>query len=45
MRFYGAYVAAMSGWDEDRAMGVSFLADEEPLVVMKAGVDIVQEIV
>ena len=45
MRFRGAYVAAMSGWNEDRATGMSPLANEEPLVVVKAGVDIVWEVI
>ena len=35
----------MRGGDEDRVTGVSSLTNEEPLVVMKAGVDIVREVV
>ena len=45
MWFCGAYIAAMGGWDEDRATGVLSLADEEPLMVMEACVDIVWEVV
>ena len=45
MRFSGTYVAAMSGWNEDRATRMSSLANEEPLVVVKAGVDIVWEVI
>ena len=41
----GAYIATMGGWDKDRATRVSSLANEEPLVVVEAGVDIVREIV
>jgi hypothetical protein len=33
------------GWDKDRATRVSSLANEEPLVIVKAGVDIVREVV
>ena len=35
----------MSGWDKDRATGVSSLTNEEPLVVMKACIDVVREVV
>ena len=35
----------MGGWDKDRAPGMSSLANEEPLVVMKASIDIVREVV
>ena len=35
----------MRGGDKDRATGVSSLADEEPLVVVKACVDVVWEVV
>ena len=45
MRFCGAYIATMRGWDKDRTTRVSSLANEEPLVVVEAGVDIVREIV
>ena len=36
---------ALRGGDKDRATGVSALANEEPLVVVKAGVDIVGEVI
>ena len=45
MRFSGAHIAAMGGRDKDRATRMSSLANEEPLMVMKAGVDIVREVV
>ena len=45
MWFCGAYIAAMGGRDKDRAMGMSSLANEEPLMVMKAGVDIMGEVI
>ena len=45
MWFRRAYIAAMRRGDKDRATRVSSLANEEPLVVVKAGVDIVGEIV
>ena len=45
MWFRGAYIVAMGGRDEDRAMGVPSLADEEPLMVMEACVDIVWEVI
>ena len=35
----------MGGWDKDRATRVSSLANEEPLVVVEAGVDIVREVI
>ena len=35
----------MRGGDEDCATGVSSLANEEPLVGMKSGIDIVREII
>ena len=41
----GAYIATMGGRDKDRAARVSSLANEEPLVVVEAGVDIVREVV
>ena len=40
-----AYIAAMCGGDKDRTTGVSSLANEEPLVVVKAGIDIVGEVI
>ena len=43
--FCRVYVAAMCGGDEDRATGVSSLTNEEPLVVVKARVDVMWEIV
>jgi hypothetical protein len=45
MWFDGAYVMAMCGGDKDRATRVSSLANEEPLVVVKACVDIVREVI
>jgi hypothetical protein len=45
MRFRGVYVATMCGRDKDRATGVSSLANEEPLVVVKVGIDTVGEVV
>ena len=45
MWFYGAHIATMGGWDKDCATRVSSLTDEEPLVVVKAGVDIVGKVV
>ena len=35
----------MGGWDKDRVARVSSLANEEPLVVVEAGVDIVREVI
>ena len=43
--FDGAFVTVMCGGDKDRATRVSSLTNEEPLVVMKACVDIVREVV
>ena len=45
MRFGGVYVATVGRWDKDCAARVSSLANEEPLVVVKTGVDIVREVV
>ena len=45
MRLGRADVAAVCGGDKDRATGVSSLTNEEPLVVVKACVDIVWEVV
>ena len=45
MRFRRAYVAAMCGGDKDRATRVSSLTNEEPLVVVKARVDIVWKVI
>ena len=45
MWFRGADIAAMGGGDEDRAPGVSSLANKEPLVVVKASVDIMREVI
>ena len=45
MRFCKTHVATMCGGNEDRATGVSPLTNEEPLMVMKAGVDIVREVI
>ena len=45
MRFCRTHVTAMRRGDEDRAMRVSSLANEEPLVVVKAGIDIVGKVV
>ena len=45
MRLGGAYVTAMRGRDEDRATWVSSLTNEEPLVIVKACVDIMREVV
>ena len=44
MWLHGVYVAVTGGRDEDCATGVSSLANEEPLVVVKACVDIVREV-
>ena len=35
----------MRGGDEDRAMGVLSLADEEPVVIVEACVDVVREVI
>ena len=45
MRFYRVYVAAMHGGNEDRATRVLSLTNEEPLVVVEAGVDMVWEVI
>ena len=45
MWFCGAHVATMRGGDEDHATRVSSLTNKEPLVVVKACVDIVWEVV
>ena len=45
MRLHRAYIAAMREGDKDRAPGVSSLANEEPLVVVKSCVDIVREVI
>ena len=45
MRFYRAFIATTRGGDEDCAVGVSSLTNEEPLVVVKARIDIVWEVV
>ena len=45
MRLCGAFVATMRGRDKDRATWVSSLTNEEPLVVVKACVDIMREII
>jgi hypothetical protein len=45
MWFRGAYIAATGGRDKDRATGMSSLANEEPLMVVKAGVDIMGEVI
>ena len=39
------HIAAMHGGNEDRAMRVSSLTNEEPLMVVKACVDIMWEVV
>ena len=45
MWFHGAYIATMGGWDKDRATRVSSLTNEEPSVVVEAGINIAREIV
>ena len=45
MQFHRAYIATVCGGDKDRATGVSSLADEEPLVVVKACIDVMGEVV
>ena len=45
MWFCGAYVTAACGRDKDRATRVSSLTNEEPLVVVKARINIVREVV
>ena len=43
--FRRAYITAMCGGDKDRAARVPSLTNEEPLVVVKACVDIVWEVI
>ena len=45
MWFCRANIAAMRGGDKDRATWVSSLANEEPLVVVKASIDVMGEII
>ena len=45
MWFCGAYIAAVGRWDKDRATGMPSLANEEPLVVVKVGIDIMGEVI
>ena len=45
MRFRGSYIAAMRGGNENRAAGVSSLANEEPLMIVEARVDVVREVI
>ena len=45
MRFYRTHVAAVRGGDENCSARVSPLTNEEPLVIVKACIDIVWEIV
>ena len=45
MWFRRAHITAVCGGDKDRATWVSSLANEEPLVVVKVGIDIVGEVV
>ena len=45
MWFRRVYITAMRGGNKDRTTGVSSLANEEPVVVVKAGIDIVREVV
>ena len=45
MRFRGAHVTAVCGGDKDCTTGVSSLANEEPLVVVKLCVDTVWKVV
>ena len=45
MWFCRVLITTMRGGDKDRAMGVSSLANEEPLMVMKARIDVVGEVV
>ena len=35
----------MCGWDEDRTTGMSSLANEEPLVVVEARIDVMWEVI
>ena len=45
MWFGRAYIASVRGGDKDCVMGVSSLANEEPLVVVKSGVNVMGEII
>ena len=45
MWFRGAYIVVMGGRDKDRATGMSSLANEEPLMVVEAGVDIMGKVI
>jgi hypothetical protein len=45
VRFSGVYVASMQRGDKDHATRVSSLTNEEPLGVVEACVDIMQEVV
>ena len=45
MWFCGAHVATMRGGDEDHMTRVSSLTNKEPMVVVKARIDIVWEVV
>ena len=45
VRFCRAHVVTMHGGDEDCATGMSSLTDEEPLMVVKACVNIMWEVV
>ena len=43
--FRRPYIVAMRGGNKDRATGVSSLANEEPLMVVKTRVDVVWEVI
>ena len=45
VQFSGAYVTTMRGGNEDRAVWVSSLTNKKPLVVVKARVDVVWQVV
>jgi hypothetical protein len=45
MWLHGAYIVVTGGRDEDRTTGMSSLADEEPLVVVEAGVNIMGKVI
>jgi hypothetical protein len=45
MWFRRAYITAMRGWNKDRATRVSSVANEEPLVVVEASVDIMGKVI
>ena len=45
MQFGRTHVSAVRGRDEDRATGVSSLANEEPLIDMDLGIDIMREVI